>query len=101
MLTDVFLSFNLYTEAVPKKILELMDVKDLTRSQVASHLQVLIFPLPYFLKKMCIIYKIILSLCFMKTSYDLVSVTMATATSILTLLLCVAEIQGTTEKRHQ
>lgn len=40
MLTDVFLSFNLYTEAVPKKILELMDVKDLTRSQVASHLQV-------------------------------------------------------------
>lgn len=69
MLTDVFLSFNLYTEAVPKKILELMDVKDLTRSQVASHLQVLIFPLPYFLKKMCIICKIILSLCFMKTSY--------------------------------
>lgn len=33
---------NLYrTEAVPKKILELMNVPGLTRENVASHLQVL------------------------------------------------------------
>lgn len=49
MSTDVFLSFNLYAEAVPKKIVQLMDVTDLNRGQVASHLQVLIFPpLPLF-----------------------------------------------------
>lgn len=38
---SVFLSFNLYAEAVPRKIVQLMKVEDLTRTQVASHLQVL------------------------------------------------------------
>ena len=33
-------SFFLFTEAVPKRILELMDVQGLTRENVASHLQV-------------------------------------------------------------
>lgn len=32
--------FDIYIEAVPKKILELMNVPGLTRENVASHLQV-------------------------------------------------------------
>lgn len=50
------------SEAVPKRILELMNVPGLTRENVASHLQVCIFPyfsifhnslwfFPFFLKK--------------------------------------------------
>lgn len=34
------------TEAVPKKILDLMNIEGLTRENVASHLQVLNWPLP-------------------------------------------------------
>lgn len=37
------MSFNSYAEAVPKKILDLMDVEGLTRENVASHLQAQIF----------------------------------------------------------
>jgi hypothetical protein len=38
------MSFNSNAEAVPKKILDLMDVEGLTRENVASHLQAQIFP---------------------------------------------------------
>lgn len=38
---------NSYAEAVPKKILDLMNVEGLTRENVASHLQVHIFLLSY------------------------------------------------------
>lgn len=39
---EVFFHLN-YTEAVPKRILDLMNVDGLTRENVASHLQVLTF----------------------------------------------------------
>lgn len=35
-----YCSVSLFTEAVPKRILELMNVPGLTRENVASHLQV-------------------------------------------------------------
>lgn len=40
---DSYLISN--AEAVPKKILDLMNVEGLTRENVASHLQVQIFPI--------------------------------------------------------
>ena len=40
ILSHVTQTSHFYTEAVPKKILELMNVPGLTRENVASHLQV-------------------------------------------------------------
>ena len=43
------MSFNSNAEAVPKKILDLMDVEGLTRENVASHLQAQIYLKLFFL----------------------------------------------------
>ena len=42
----LFRSFCFYAEAVPKKILDLMNVEKLTRENVASHLQAYILSSP-------------------------------------------------------
>jgi SHAQKYF class myb-like DNA-binding protein len=44
---STFHSFCFYAEAVPKKILDLMNVEKLTRENVASHLQAYILNLSW------------------------------------------------------